>query len=400
MKYLKRMLTAAGCIVLSLTMCSCNFDFTFDLNDLFERGERAEEISYQEPPKIEVSDYYSIPYDSPVERNLTEQEIEIYNLICYYIEDYELEFHFEEVEEDTVINAYIAVMNDHPEYFWLNKGYRYTKSALGDHTEIDFVPTSNGTESTIPVKNDRFQMKVQYIVEKAQKQESLYDQVLFVHDYIVENTHYDTEAAENKDTDTKQYFDSSTAYGCLINGKAVCSGYSAAFQYIMKRLGIPSGRITGQSVESGERHEWNYVTLGDYNYQMDVTWDDASVKNSDGEISERKCYDYFLITTEEAELTHDIDRNQAIPSCNGLEYNYFIYNDLYLEEYSFEYAAYMIREHIEEGSVSIKFSTFEEREKAYDELIENNRVFEIEGVGRGITYIKSNNGLILTITSN
>ena len=104
-------------------MSSCSFDL--DLDKLFDEMFFEEEISYKEPSKIEVSDYYMTPYDSPVERELSESEVELYNMICYYLENYDLSFHFENADENEVIKAYRAVIEDHPEYFWVNGGYKY-----------------------------------------------------------------------------------------------------------------------------------------------------------------------------------------------------------------------------------------------------------------------------------
>lgn len=377
-------------------MCSCSINFDVDWNELLGEVSFEEEISYKEPSKIDVSDYYTTSYDSPVERELSESEIEIYNLICHYLENYELEFRFENADENEVINAYMAVVDDHPEYFWVNKGYKYTKTTFVNRSEVEFTPVSYGTESEIAAKDAKFRMTLERIAEEAEKQESLYDKVLYVHDYIVDNTNYDHEAAASNSDEEDDYFDSRTAYGCLVNKKAVCSGYSYAFQCIMQKLGIPCGCITGTAVESGESHAWNYLTLGDYNYQMDVTWDDSGYTSDDGEKTERKSYDYFLITTEEAELTHIIDRNQNVPECSGLEYNYYIYNNLYFPEYEFDYVAYTIRENAANGSVTLKFGTAAECRKAYDDLITNNHIFRIDGISGSVTYIQGNNGLTLT----
>ena len=381
-------------VLCCIMMCSCSteIDFSDLLDDFFQ-----EEVSYKEPSKIDVSDYYTTSYDSPVERELSESEIEIYNLICYYIENGKLEFVFQDRDEDEIIKAYLEVMNDHPEYFWLNKGYRYTKRTFSTYSEVEFTPVSHGTEMVIASKRDKFNEVVDNIVSEAETKESLYDKVLYVHDYIVDNTSYDHEAAEDYDEDDI-YFDSRTAYGCLVNGKAVCSGYAYAFQCVMQKLGIPCGYITGTDIKRGESHAWNYLTLGDYNYQIDVTWDDSGYLSDDGETTERKPYDYFLVTTDEMELTHIIDRDQNVPECNGLEYNYYIYNNLYFPEYEFEYVAYTIRENVSNGSVSVKFGAAEECLKAVDDLITNNRIFRIDGVNDHVTYIQGNNGLTLTFT--
>ncbi len=393
MKYLKILL--CGCIV--LTLCSCdvyNYFFTDEENGFFRPFA---EVSYQKPPKIEVSDYYTAAGDSPVERDLTEMEVEAYNLMCSEIEAYQLSFTLDGFGADEVVHAFDALMDDHPEYFWLKNGYHYTQTTGAFSMSVEFTPTSDGDAETIAEKKQLFDAKVEDILSEAEQAEGLYEKVLFVHDYIVEHTVYDHEAAEYADEDeTGMYFDSGTAYGCLVKGKAVCSGYAAAFQYLMNRLGIACGRVTGKALDGGEAHEWNYLTLDDYCYQIDVTWDDVSVTQSDGSTGERKSYDYFLVTTEEMLLTHSIDEDQNVPECRGLAYNYYIYNELYLEEYDFDYAAYIIREHMEEGVISIKFGSAQECRRAYDDLLEEQNIFRILTTGN-ISYVESKNGLILTV---
>ncbi len=381
-----------------IMMCSCSVHLDINLNELLGEFSFQEEVSYKEPSKIEVSDYYTKAYDEPIQRELSESEIEIYNLICYYIENYELTFTLHNKDENEVIKAYLAVIDDHPEYFWLNKGYRYTKTTFSTHDEVEFTPVSHGSAKAIAVKQEKFQAVVDEIVTEAEKQESLYDKVLYVHDYIVDHTSYDHEAAESDSDKDDIYFDSRTAYGCLVNQKAVCSGYAYAFQYIMQRLGIPCGYVTGTDTQKGESHAWNYLTLGDYNYQIDVTWDDSGYLSEDGEKTERKSYDYFLVTTEEMELTHIIDSECKVPECTGLEYNYYIYNNLYFPEYEFDYVAYTLRENVPNGSVAIKFGTAEECLKAIDDLITNNNIFRIDGINGRVSYIEGNNGLTLTFT--
>ena len=379
-----------------MAMCSCSIRIA-GIDELFDGTFFEDEVSYKEPPKIEVSDYYTTPYDSPVERELSESEVEFYNLICYYLESYELSFSFENADENEVIKAYKAVVEDHPEYFWVNGGYRYVTTDFGSHKKIDFTPVSQDSVNDIAAKDAKFKVKVQSVVEEAEKLENLYDKVLYVHDYIVDNTSYDYDAAAStSDSDYDEYFDSRTSYGCLVNGKAVCSGYAEAFQCIMQALDIPCGCISGVSVDGGEPHEWNYVKLGDYNYQIDVTWDDPSYSDTNGEKAERKSYDYFLVTTEEMEITHKMYEDQLVPECNGLEYNYYIYNGLYFPEYDFEYVAYTIRENAASGSVSLKFGSQEECQAAYNDLISNNRIFRIDGVDSHISYIQGNSGLTMT----
>ena len=57
-------------------------------------------------------------------------------------------------------------------------------------------------------------------------------------------------------------------YGAIVEGNAVCSGYAAAFDYIMSRLGYNVG-VAGNS-----HHMWNYVMWNSDDCFIDVTWGD------------------------------------------------------------------------------------------------------------------------------
>lgn len=86
-----------------------------------------------------------------------------------------------------------------------------------------------------------------------------------------------------------------TLYGGLVNGAAVCNGFSRSFQYLCQRAGIPCYFIEGTSIR-GIPHSWNMVLLDGEWYYVDVTWDASSYP---------RCYhDYFLLSLKEMEREH------------------------------------------------------------------------------------------------
>ena len=108
-----------------------------------------------------------------------------------------------------------------------------------------------------------------------------YEKIAAIHDYICENTEY--EPAEDSN-DIRR-----TAYGALVEGKAVCQGYSAALYRLLLEAGIDNRIIFGTGVESGGiegPHTWNIVELGGEYYYIDLTWDDSTMS-----------HDYFLLPT-------------------------------------------------------------------------------------------------------
>ena len=89
-----------------------------------------------------------------------------------------------------------------------------------------------------------------------------YDKVKAVHDFIIKHVDYDW-------TQTKY-----TAYDALASGKTVCQGYSLLTYKLLSELGIPVRIISGEA--GGGAHGWNIVKLGQFWYNLDVTWDDTT----------------------------------------------------------------------------------------------------------------------------
>ena len=97
-----------------------------------------------------------------------------------------------------------------------------------------------------------------------------YERLEAIHDYICDNVEYD--AADGSDLRR-------TAYDALVNGTAVCQGYSNALYRLLLEAGVDNRIIFGNGVESNGvtmPHTWNIVELyGEY-YYVDVTWDDST----------------------------------------------------------------------------------------------------------------------------
>ena len=87
-----------------------------------------------------------------------------------------------------------------------------------------------------------------------------------------------------------------TAYGALIEGKAICQGYDAAFALIMNYLGIPCVGIDGHILNSGP-HVWSNVYLNGEWKVVDVTWNDDG-RGHDGY--------YFLIDLDDSLMYNHI----------------------------------------------------------------------------------------------
>ena len=195
------------------------------------------------------------------------KESEWYSEMCSQLMDFGASCIVNERIGDRDVNkALTQLNNDYPEIFWIGNTYYATTVTDGSKIVLDYA---NGIEEDeIPKMYDEFIASAGKLIESI-PEGSDYDKILYVHDYIINNTIYNYETA-----DTERYDSRHTAYGCLVDGSAVCDGYAKAFQYIMNQIGIESGICTGSN------HAWNYVNLDGEYYWIDTTWDDTDNKYS------------------------------------------------------------------------------------------------------------------------
>lgn len=97
-----------------------------------------------------------------------------------------------------------------------------------------------------------------------------YEKELAIHDYIITHCTYDAGTLAVIPNPSKNCED---PYGTLVNGSAICLGYTTTFRMFMDMLDIPCETVYSQSTD-GDDHAWNIVTLNGSPYYVDVTWDD------------------------------------------------------------------------------------------------------------------------------
>ena len=109
-------------------------------------------------------------------------------------------------------------------------------------------------------------IRVKQIASHLKKLDSDYDKVKAAHDYLIRLNKYN--------------YVKGGAYSCLYGHESACNGYAYSFYLIMKELGIPA------TCDFGFNHVWNRVKIGDYWYNIDLTYDDSG--------SSEPYYGYFL----------------------------------------------------------------------------------------------------------
>ena len=98
------------------------------------------------------------------------------------------------------------------------------------------------------------------------------DKMKAVYNYVSNAATYDWDAcaaitAPNFIERMHEWVDASSSYGCLIVGKAVCSGYAQAFNLLARKAGLTSLSVTGTDYELN--HIWNRCWADGQWYEVD-----------------------------------------------------------------------------------------------------------------------------------
>ncbi|MCM1132308.1 MAG: hypothetical protein NC340_02440 [Ruminococcus flavefaciens] len=312
-------------------------------------------------------------------------EDELYGGIVDSLENMEMiSTYSREIDSDTVSRTIERIRQEHPEFFWIN-GYTLTTSAV--KSEIRINVTDNYSSAELESMYAELIECADRLVNQIPQGLDDYGKVVFVHDYIINNTTYDTAGAE---TDDKGLW--CTAYGCLVQGSAICQGYAEAFQYIMNRLGIEGGICRGNSTQG--RHAWNYVLLNGKYYWIDVTWDDPVPEQGR---TETLLHTYCLINDECLFRTRFADDDLLfVPQCYSMDNNYFVRNGTYLAYYSDEGISAILRNYAQAGEVEIMFADKNSYNEAVERLFVNGDIWNFVD-SEEVTYSNDDIMYILTI---
>lgn len=326
---IKFTLTVVSVLLSAITLCSCNFSLDSILgNKPTESVQTNTEFATESKPKREVKTSYS--YDNLSSDKLKELYMKIDEnaeiaSVGYITIDAPL-------NEKQLTEAVEAYRDDHPEVFWLKSDFEYIDNDDSTSLFLSYsVQPDNSDPDRLKKAKEKFNKTVDKIIDGAPKNATDYELELYANDYLVENCVYDKEAAETEDIAGHE----NDAYGALVENKAVCEGYSRAFQLLCNRLGIDCISVSGTA--DGEPHGWNNIKLDGEWYEVDVTWNDT-----DGD-TEFPIYEYFNLPSDKFSESHstsplyseislseyentDYYFNVFAPECTGTKYYYYSYS--------------------------------------------------------------------------
>lgn len=222
-----------------------------------------------------------------------------------------------------------AFLNDNPQIFWLNSNYDFYNEDSKRYFQLySFVSADKAEEL-----QQNFYQEIKKIIKSIPKGLDEFGREAYLQDYLIENCYY---------FDGTYSWLRHSAFGAIVQGWAVCEGYSEAMQMLLNLSGITATVVYGDS--DNILHEWNLVKVGEQWYHLDVTWDDLdkeeersfnryrffNVSTSFIEKNKHILSPDYNDMTEEQIANPDGDYmeqfNLFLPKCDSMEDNYFYKN--------------------------------------------------------------------------
>ena len=199
--------------------------------------------------------------------------------------------------------AFWACDYDNPKLLNIDNGYEYTYSGSRIYN-LKVIYCKNAQQTAAALKN--VANKTADVIAQAKNLPSDYERVKLFHDWIINRTEYIASG----------YISISETDGPILYGKALCEGYSRAFEYLCQSVGIECVCISGTARSSAGtgKHMWNMVKLDGKWYHIDVTWDDP-ITMSGKQILE---YNYFLLSDLQIKKDHTVNTYFKVPTATSV----------------------------------------------------------------------------------
>lgn len=318
MKTAKRIIFLCVCAVLALSLCSCNLSKTISevQNSALNAVEgmsmpKIEAPSLIQPESGDAGDFLSVKKINVKSKNYDNVDItagfdalesdkqrSFYRSIeigvyvvgskkndsgLYSMNRIYLESPLSEKEIRVTLSAF---KNDHPEVFWLSNQFSYIPSNM---TEVQLYSDISSKE--IEKKRDDLITAINFFINKIPAGLSEFERELEIHNLLLNTCSYN-ESVESTSDDWRPF----SIYGALVEGSAVCEGYSRAMQYLLSIFGIECNTINGLAQDNP--HQWNVVKIDGMWYHLDATWNDTTENSI--------YYDYFNVSKDVINNDHEI----------------------------------------------------------------------------------------------
>ncbi len=146
-------------------------------------------------------------------------------------------------------------LNSNPGLFYVGGGFSYYVAE--NNTVKSITPQYVYPEADVQAYNAALEKAYREAVPDAAGMNEM-QIARACHDYLAQHMYYDFSYSKYN------------AYNALVEGTAVCQGYSLAYGAMLQKAGIAFDYTTSDVMN----HMWNYVRIDNNWYHVDVTWDD------------------------------------------------------------------------------------------------------------------------------
>lgn len=253
-----------------------------------------EKIIFSKEIYIEEPNQYALDYDfeyiKTTDDFIADNKQEVLNIIYTSLnngyDNFYFYCHYEECQEDvsdiTEPENLITISN----YIHPYNAYRRVYVSTNSFDKVEIRIEKSYTNDNINSINQKLDQIIKEIITDDMSDK---EKITVFHNYIIDNTVYDSNYLETNLNDIDN--PSHKALGPLFFGRALCGGYADVMAIFLNRLNIPNYRI------SSSDHIWNFVYLDNNWYHLDLTWDDPV---TDSGVNMR-LDTFLLITTEQLE---------------------------------------------------------------------------------------------------
>lgn len=310
-------------------------------------------------PKDKESAEADAPVDWYARAHLSEERQQVYDQLLEGVTNLSKTIAVIHADSQDVSEAYNAMMNDHPELFWLDGSFSYTYASLLDSVTVE--PGFIVEPEDVPSRREAIEHEADAVLAAAGTDASEYDIAKLAYEHIASTTDYDISAENNQGI-----------MSVFLGHRSVCAGYARAYQYLLQRAGLFCAYVEGSIGSRSEEHAWNLVRIDGAYAFVDPTWADPTYLGESPDAAvDGVIYDYLCVTSDEIVRDDHVFSNPDMwPVCNSPELDYYHRSGLFFENYDSQALADTFWREVEaQGSkVAFKFGSDEAYNQAVVEL--------------------------------
>lgn len=299
---------------------------------------------------------------------LTESQQETYQELYTGISQREETVTVNAGSDGDVQEAVTALLDDHPEFFWLDGSATMVNYPLLGMCRLTF--NFNIDASQIDATQTAIDAEAAKYLAQIPAGAGDYDKVKLAYEWLIENTEYVSDSAQNQNIQS-----------VFLYHESVCAGYAKAMKYLLNQAGVTCAYIEGSVTDPGgggtESHAWDLVLIdGTWTY-VDPSWGDPTYGENASDSGRLPIiYDYLCLTTEEMTRSGHVPdpKFTNLPDCSSTAYDYYRLNGMFYETGDASALSQALWTAVENdaGNVYMKFASWDAYAEAVGLLLDGS----------------------------